>query len=173
MRGVTHLIKDCALVCLLKRGPEDMPYSATSLLGMTVILMAAIWGISVAIQVPDNQLLTIETFDLLVSFGFVAVVLRQAQKLNRYVQSMMALIGTEALLNLALLSMLLLVGQSSGGIILVAFSTACYFWRLVVLCHIFRAMLSTDLPVALLTTMTFEGVRIIMMLLFLPLLGSN
>ena len=173
MSGFISLTKDCALICVLKRGPEDLPNSKYGLAGLVIILMAVIWAIAETIQVQDSQLMTLETFDLFVTFGFVAIVLKQANKINRYLQSMIALIGSEALLNIALLLMLILIGVENGGsVTLVAFSTAVYFWRLVILCHIFRSMLSTDLPVALLITMTFEGVRIIMMLFFMPLLGG-
>jgi len=162
-------------ICLLKRGPQDIP-PAPTLLFLFFILYNLI-SIFAAVQVSTAQGLTTTQTVLIVvieSFAFVAVfggMLYLAQLQERILQTLTALLGINVILELIALPFIIMVGQFDNPenipFMLVFALTMLFTWHLLVYGHIVRHALDTTLGMGIL----FSFINIILIgIVLLPLL---
>lgn len=127
-------------ICLLKKGPQDLPESL-GLLYLLILLQALINFIILMMSV-DLFNATIQVFvGLLLILGLSWVILFFSKKSTRYIQTAGALMATDALIGFfALPAMAALMGQGAGlGAITVML---LMIWSWVISAHIFRHALN-------------------------------
>lgn len=128
-------------ICRLQKGPQDVPYSNVLLL--TTIIAYAVMGFlmlyiesgwyNAVLQVAAGAL------SLLV---FAKILLAVARKSERFVQTSIALFGTDALISFFALP--IMAGMRTGRVSLLAFASllGLMIWHWLIIAHIVRNALS-------------------------------
>jgi len=122
-------------ICLLKKGPQDIPVSSC-LLFLLIPIYAIISFLILALSTDTFNALVQIFVEILLVLGFSKVILYFARKPERYLQTTCALMATDTLISLfAFPAMVSLVGQNSA---LAFFSIMLLmFWHWIVSGHIF------------------------------------
>ncbi|MGR9115803.1 MAG: hypothetical protein ACU85E_08550 [Gammaproteobacteria bacterium] len=145
MFEITTLFFD---ICLLKKGPQDIPPSygllyclivVYALISFLVLFTAADWQNAV-LQIPVEIVLVIV---------FTKFMLSLVRKPERYVQTACALFGTDALISFFALPSV--ASMTAGKVTLLAFAVMLGFtvWHWLVIGHVFRHALSQSLSFGL------------------------
>ena len=145
-------------ICLLRKGPQDVPVSPV-LLRLTLLS----YGISgVLIPLLDVDLLTalaLTVLDIALLTGLTYGVLTLGHYPSRFTQTLTALFGTGALLQLLALPLLFLLKQetvnASAPAWLVLLWLGLFIWGIVIMAHILRHALSTSLGVGVLYSLAY------------------
>ncbi len=145
-----QFIKTLWNICLLRGGPQDVPYSATLVTAivtihycLTVFFIAWTHGISNGLGMAAML--------VGVSFAAIFLVLRMRKVPERFVQTVSALFGTSIILSLMALPLLIMVAtmaQMAGGSMIMLgqwVGIAVEIWILIVAGHIFRNALAIPL----------------------------
>ena len=107
---------------------------------------------------------TFEMILLVCPFVYVGVILLITQKLNRFVQSMLAMVGIECWINLVMILFVTVISPNAPTLITQFIPIIIYIWRLTVISFVFKQMISADNLAAILLTVTFEMLRIMTVL---------
>ncbi len=142
-------------IALLRAGPEDLPCSA-GLMGIAIAVTAAI-------NVPVIQRFTPQAEPLLqiallagYNLAFLAVALWLRGHSARFIQSATALFGTDAVISLVALPVLLVVGSPEQASAIGALSfLLLLIWNIAVVNHILRAALGIGGLVSLGITLAY------------------
>ena len=146
------LVKTWLDLCLLRKGPQDLPASGF-LLGLSLGCYAII---SLLVAAPSSgftiavQLALVDTGMLI---AFVTALLYLQSKTGRINQTLSALAGSGSLMGLVALPLVLLVdpGQAADQVpaLLVGFWLLLLIWNLFVMAHIMRHALSCSFAIGL------------------------
>lgn len=132
------LLKAIWLIAILKRTPQTIPASQVLLVFLVVIhfiIGVMLASSSVAIDAAATTALVGTT----VMLAFIYLILRMRGMQQRFVQSVSALAGCEALIGLVALPMTYLFHAGGGESGLIAlFSLLVFAWNIVVAAHIFQ-----------------------------------
>ena len=134
-------VQNLVSIALLRAGPEDLPCSA-GLMGLAIVATAAI-------NVPVIQRFTPEAQPLLqiallagYNLAFLAAALWWRGHAARFIQSATALFGTDALISLVALPILLVIGSPDAASSLGALSfLLLLIWNIAVVSRILRSAL--------------------------------
>ena len=129
-------------IVTLRGGPEDLPYSAR-LLGLAVVLTAAL-NIPV-IQQYSPEARPFLQIALMIGYNaaFVAAALALRGHSPRFMQTATALFGSDAIISLAALPILLIVGAPGEANATAALAFfVLLIWNIAVVNHILRSALS-------------------------------
>ena len=155
MRALFELFLD---ICLLRKGPQDMP--ASPMLLQLTLLSYGISGILIPlldVSLTLSLLLTGLDLALLTSLAYGLLALRDYRP--RFVQTLTALLGTGTLLQLLALPLLFLLKQetvdASAPAWLVLLWLGLFIWGIVIMAHILRHALSTSLGVGVLYSLAY------------------
>lgn len=159
-------------LCLLKRGPQDLPHRPSLTLAILVVALAieaytaSVLGSTALL--PGSMLLS-GVFALAATWG----ILRLRRVETRYWQTLLALAATGVMFSLLALPLMIALGPLDPdnlppltpvigwGIVLLA------FWRLVVSGHIWRHALDVPLPIGVLVALgTFMAELVLQRALF-------
>ena len=154
----------CYQICLLRKGPQDLPHSVSRLVTAAAILFGLLMSMHLFLDTDREDAFTFEIILLICPFVYVGVVLWITQKLNRFVQSMLAMIGVECWVNLVMIVYVTLIAPNAPLMIVQFIPIIIYIWRLTVISFIFKQMISSDNLAAILLTVTFEMLRIMTVL---------
>lgn len=159
------MLKDSTLqrligIALLRNGPQDLPASQ-NLMFMLALATAAINYPAIAQYTPEVQPLL--QLGLLLGFNaafvYIALMLRDLRP--RFVQSMSALFGTDALVSAVALPVLFLLGppaaeeaSAGSGVAAIAF-LALLVWNIAIVNHILRQALDVSRFIGLLATLGY------------------
>lgn len=165
-------LKVCSRICLFSKGPQDIPASIGSMLGISICAVIVMVFIDEQLGQRSHNVVLLESIILLGLYGFIGLVLYVTNKSNRFVQSITAIIGIELVIYSVFLLITLVFLPLKITIIIALASIVLYLWRLSIICHIFKEMLSTDYIVAILMTVTFEMFRIMMVISLMAYLGQ-
>jgi len=149
MPPFVYLIRD---VCLLRRGPQDLPYSVSLLAAVAAAWLVLQLGVAVARAVPLDGVFAGAALELMFTLGALNVILTLRGLRNRFVQTATALLGCTLVFILLNVPILLLIGDppttvqqiSPLQILLVLVSLPLLVWKVLVDAHIFRH--SFDVP---------------------------
>ncbi|HEX3124500.1 MAG TPA: hypothetical protein VHQ21_14490 [Rhodanobacteraceae bacterium] len=149
MPPFVYLIRD---VCLLRRGPQDLPYSVALLAAVAAAWLVLQLGVAVARSAPLDGVFAGATLELMFTLGALNVILTLRGLRNRFVQTATALLGCTLVFILLNVPILLLIGDppttvqqlSPLQILLVLVSLPLLVWKVLVDAHIFRH--SFDVP---------------------------
>jgi hypothetical protein len=144
-----YLIRD---ICLLRRGPQDLPCSVPLLLSVAASCVLLQLGVAIARDVAVGAVLAGAALWLLLTLGALKHVLTQRGFRNRIVQAATALLGCALAFTLLSLPIALLVGEppASGDkmtplqLLLGLVSLPLLVWKVMVDGHVFRH--SFDIP---------------------------
>jgi hypothetical protein len=144
-----QLIRD---ICLLRRGPQDLPYSIPALIGVAAGCVALQLGVAFARNLPINGVLAGAVLWLLATLGALSLILNLRGLRNRFVQAATALLGCALVFTLLSMPIALLVGEppitaeqmSPLQLILGLVSLPLLIWKVIVDAHVFRH--SFDVP---------------------------
>ena len=139
-------------ICLLRRGPQDLPYSIAALIGVAAGCVALQLGVAVARNLPINGVLAGAVLWLLATLGALNLILNLRGLRNRFVQAATALLGCALVFTLLSMPIALLVGEppisaeqmSPLQLILGLVSLPLLIWKVIVDAHVFRH--SFDVP---------------------------
>jgi hypothetical protein len=138
-----YVIRD---ICLLRRGPQDLPYSLQLLLGVAAACVALQLGVALVRSVPLGGVFAGALLWLMFTLGALNIVLTLRGMRNRFVQAATALLGCALAFTLLSLPIALLVGDppASGDkmtplqLLLGLVSLPLLIWKVVVDAHVFR-----------------------------------
>ncbi len=162
-------------ICLLRKGPQDLPRSSALLL-VSAFAYACIDVLltAQARSIPESLLVTLLDMCFLMAVSYL--ILRQHRVVDRWTQTMTALFGTGVILGLFIFPLVFGGGQIQypdglQQIILLLF-LIMVVWNVAVLAHIVRNAISTSIGIgvliaifyiwmsSLLITMLFPGIAV-------------
>ena len=143
MPPFVFLIRD---ICLLRRGPQDLPYSVSLLVAVAAACVVLQLGIAVVRSAPLDGVLAGALLEMMFTLGALNIILTLRGLRNRFVQSATALLGCTLAFILLNVPILLLIGEppttveqlTSLQMLLVLVSLPLVVWKVLVDAHIFR-----------------------------------
>jgi hypothetical protein len=176
------LIKLFFMIAILKKGPQDVPYSRFLLVSLLIImyvsdlLQAQIPYTSSDSEVSIFRVGAFLVFASVVYYGVVYVLMRAHGFANRAIQTITALIGVELVIKLVQIPVLLLVvlaGKNSGAVLMLYMLFIMTIgWGLVANVHIFRHALSISALRASMITLALFSMVLFMNVRFDPIGGG-
>ena len=144
-----ELIRD---ICLLRRGPQDLPYAPSLLAAVAASCVLVQLGVAIARSVPLGGVLAGALLWLLVTIGALNLILTLRGLRNRFVQSATALLGCALVFTLLSVPIALLLDErpvtpqdmTPLQLLLGVVSLPLLIWKIVVDAHVFRH--SFDVP---------------------------
>ncbi len=144
-------------LCLLRSGPDQVPYSSRLTLGvLTIWVMAAA---PLALAIPGIETRQTPLFlggALAVEWLAIALLLRWRGFSARLLQTMTALLGSDALINLLCWPLVLpFAGEKTPAAVVAAVAQLLLFgWSVAVKAHILRSALEVPRAIAVMLTLT-------------------
>jgi hypothetical protein len=166
MKSLLESIRD---ILLLRRGPQDLPFSS-SLLGALILLALAI-GLAVSAQrVPIAVAAPQLGFEVLLLLALAWVPLAVAKRRERFIQTATAMVAVAIAFNLLAVPVVLGVGElpkdpralSTVQVLLGWLSLALLAWKLVVSGHILRQALDVPLRIGVLIAAAFLAGEVVL-----------
>jgi hypothetical protein len=144
-----ELIRD---ICILRRGPQDLPYSIPLLLAVAAACVVVQLGVAIARNTPLGGVLVGAFMWLMMTLGALHLILTVRNLRNRFVQAATALLGCALVFTLLSLPIALLIPDPPPTaqqmtplqLVLGIVSLPLLIWKLVVDAHVFRH--SFDVP---------------------------
>lgn len=143
-------------LCLLRGGPEQVPYSSRLTLGVLAAWLAAALPLALAIPgLESGRALTFVLCTLAVEWLGVSLLLRWRNHGARLLQTMTALLGADLLLNLMSWPLVLpFAGEQTSAAVYAAVAQLLLFgWSVAVKGHILRAALDVPRAVGVLAAL--------------------
>lgn len=154
-------------LCLFRKGPEDTPASpflfALTLLGYALVGLF-ILSFQTGVDVALLQVVVEEGMNL----AFLRVLLWAVRKPHRFVQAAIALVGTDALINLLALPLLLAQGVAGLGGMVHLPLLVMMVWHVVVSGMIFGRAISRPLSVGVAVALLYTVLSILLMARLFP-----
>ena len=135
-------------LCLFRKGPQDAPDSwivmrftlgVYALVGLILLGIETVWDEAVLQVALEGAIL----------FGFVWISLKLAGKVNRFVQTTIAMLGADALISSLAIPLVIILKVNSQIPIIHLLLLMLMVWHLVVVAHIFRHALSQTIAIGL------------------------
>lgn len=172
---MAELLKRIFNICLLTKGPQDLPYSV--LLMRLLLLVYFITGLlSLLTSVSLNLALVVMLVDVGLLLLFSWLCLQAFRLTSRFVQMITALSAVGSLFNLLSVPLLAQIqlasstGQMSGELsFLLLFLIS---WNLAVIAHIFREAFSVRLLAAFVLTLAYKVIEVSLSQILFPELGA-
>jgi hypothetical protein len=159
-------------ICLFRKGPQDAPTSRMLLkLVLAAYLLANL--LITLLESPWHEGLLKVVLEVLILLGFVWISLIMAGKPNRWLQTTISLLGTDALINsLALPLEAYLMADPKNGFI-PWLLLLMMFWQIAVVAHILRHALSQPLAVGFGLAIVYVAfsIQVIVLLFGMPAAG--
>ncbi|MCW8962717.1 MAG: hypothetical protein OQL16_02895 [Gammaproteobacteria bacterium] len=145
---------------LFRQRPDILP--ASVFLFAVLLVMNLIIGVgSFLIDFDLLQSLLRTVVDMAFSLAFIYLLLLAANKINRSLQTMIAMLGVSAILNVLSFPLLLLLPEVRTTIGPVGFILyGLFFWHIAIMGHIFRHAISVNLPTGLLIAFSYVLIAI-------------
>lgn len=142
------LIKLLFDICLLKKAPQDIPYSI-NLLKLLAVISIFINFLLMNISVNWFSALLKSAVGLLIMVGFSWICLYFSGRLGRFYQTTCALLGTDAVLDLLALPVIATMAINQGGTLAFLIMIALIIWHWVITGHIMRNALEQSFSFSL------------------------
>lgn len=158
-------------ICLLRRGPQDVP--AAHVLFWPLVIVGLIVDLLIAVNFVDFQsALPMIITSTVVLFGVVIVLLYISGYGNRILQTLTALVGTGLIFSLIRLPLMLIIKLVPGNTGTFGFiEIFILVWGLVVIAHILRHALSIQLFLAAALTFGYFMLSYQLVNYFIPQAG--
>jgi len=145
---VQQLVKLFWEICLLRKGPQDVP--AAHILFWLLLVVGLVVDLIIAVNFIDfQQALLVVLANTVVLFGVVMLLLRMLGYASRIVQTLTTLIGTGLVFSFIRLPVMFVVKLAPQNVGMFGFvEVIILVWSLVVIAHILRHALSIQLSLA-------------------------
>lgn len=166
-----QIVRLCWDLCLLRKGPQDFPYSIVLfvfvlLINALISFLLLVWQYTLR-----NSLLQIALM-LLLTTAFTQVVLRLKNKETRFIQTTTALFASSTVISLLAFPLWLFqfyflkdaeqnLLNALLGLIFLAVFIGLNIWVLIVTAHIFKSALEIPFFAGLLVTFGFVGIHVL------------
>ncbi|MCW8826773.1 MAG: hypothetical protein OQK78_10155 [Gammaproteobacteria bacterium] len=135
---MSALLRAFWMVSILKMAPQAIPASQT-LLALVVVTHFAIGAMLSATALPADGAVVSALLGTVVMMAFVYLILMMRGQLQRFVQTVTALAGCEAMIGLIALPLTYLFHAGGGESGLIAlFSLLIFAWNIMIAAHVFK-----------------------------------
>ena len=169
------LLRQVLEVCLLRRGPQDLPFSPPAVTAFTAALLGVQLAFATYLEAGAVTLVARALVTLLILYGATLGLLRFRAMENRGSQTLLALAGTSLVFALVTLPLSLVLlpyqGDENPPAWLMVFVLAVvftFFWKLRVEAAIWRQALEIPVPAAYLLTLALLMAEALLLLLLVP-----
>ncbi|HKV97257.1 MAG TPA: hypothetical protein VJR90_07220 [Gammaproteobacteria bacterium] len=166
------IVRTCWQICLLRQGPQVFPRSWILFVILLLVYMAADVALFVAQGLRGRVLLPELLLDTALLLAFFALVLTIWQKLERFNQTLSALLGTSTIIMLVAVPLTLLAtllpastGTQAVGVLL----WVIVAWNVLVTGHILRHALNTWLTLGIFIAGTYVVLNLVMFSVLFPM----
>lgn len=135
-------------ICLLKKGPQDIPHSSL-ILRLSILAYALVSFLLLQISTDSFQALLQIAVEIMITVGFVALMLGIARKTYRFVQTASSLLGTDALMSAFAMPIIGTLSVDSNNILAFFAILALMIWHWIINAHIIRHALDKPFSFAL------------------------
>lgn len=140
-----YFVKLLFEICFFKKGPQDIPYSRW-LFRALAIVYAGVRFLTLGLHPNWRQGLLQIGVELGLIIGFSWLILYMTGKLNRFLQTASALLGTDALINFVALPGIMTMELGRGGLFLFLLMLILIGWQCAVVTHIVHHAVDQNLP---------------------------
>ncbi len=146
-------------VCLLRRGPQDLPAS-TSLFVIVIVFSVMVGAVGVADVIKGPAALAAAMLDAVIALVLLRLVLLFQNHSARFLQAATTLFGTSVILGLIALPLQLVIGAGGNESALAPLVSIAYLvllvWVQVVIGHILRHALNVSLTLGIGLALTYS-----------------
>ena len=172
---MTELLKRLFHICLLTKGPQDLPYSVM-LLRVFLLTYFATGLASLATSLPIDEAVLVIMVDISLLLLFSWLCLQAFKMKARFVQMISAMAGIGTLFNIVSIPLMAQIAAAKqGGQIAGELSFLLLFlisWNLAVIAHIFRESFNVRLLAAFVLTLAYKVIEISLSQILFPQLGA-
>lgn len=154
-------------ICLFRKGPEDVPASAV-LLGLTLLGYVLVGLLLLSFQIGIGAALLQVFAEGAMDLAFLRLLLWTAQKPHRFLQAATALVGSDALISLLALPLLLAQGVEGFAAVLYFPLLAMMIWHVAVFGMIFGRSISKSFPVGIAVALLYTLLSVQIMAKLFP-----
>ncbi len=152
LTALSTLSKAFLDICLLRKGPQDLPKSSV-LLYLSLILYM-VFDVLLTVQArPFEDALLVSFIDVGFLLGVIFFILKQHHYLDRWVQTITALCGTGVILGIFIFPLVYGGAQNQYETwlqqIIILLFIIMVIWNIAVLAHIVRNAISTSLGIGI------------------------
>lgn len=166
------IVRTCWQICLLRQGPQVFPRSWMLCVILLLVYMAADVVLFVAQGLRGRGLLPELLLDTALLLAFFALVLAIWQKLERFNQTLSALLGTSTIIMLVAVPLSLLatlLPASAGTQVVGVLLWVVLAWNVLVTGHILRHALHTWLTLGIVIAGTYVVLNLVMFSVLFPM----
>ncbi|HKS93417.1 MAG TPA: hypothetical protein VJS16_02035 [Gammaproteobacteria bacterium] len=166
------IVRTCWQICLLRQGPQVFPRSWMLCVILLLVYMAADVVLFVAQGLRGRVLLPELLLDTALLLAFFALVLAIWQKLERFNQTLSALLGTSTIIMLVAVPLSLLatlLPASAGTQVVGVLLWVVLAWNVLVTGHILRHALHTWLTLGIVIAGTYVVLNLVMFSVLFPM----
>jgi cytochrome bd-type quinol oxidase subunit 2 len=164
-------------ICLLRKGPEDLPKSSV-LLVLSLFIYTFIDVLLTVQSRPFEYALMVSLVDVGFLLLVTSLILKQHQKLDRWYQTMTALFGTGVILGIFIFPLVIFSGVQNEyeawlqqiNIILFLIIVV---WNVAVLAHIIRHAISTSRGIATMIAVLYILMSSLLITMLFPEISSQ
>ena len=150
-------------ICLFRQGPQILPASGF-LLGLLVVLNAITGVAGLLAEFPLPAAILITVAHVSIGLGLAYLILLVSMKVSRALQTLTALSGTGAILNvISMLLIWLLPEEGQQQNIISMLLIGVLFWSIFIIGGIFRHALSISLAMGVLTSIGYVFTLIVVL----------
>ncbi len=172
---MTELLKRLFHICLLTKGPQDLPYSVM-LLRVFLLTYFATGLVSLTTSFPMEEAVLVMIVDISLLLLFSWLCLQAFKMQARFVQMISAMAGIGTLFNMVSIPLMAQIAVAKqGGQISGELSFLLLFlisWNLAVIAHIFRESFDVRLLAAFVLTLAYKVIEISLSQILFPQLGA-
>lgn len=135
-------------ICLLRKGPQDIPHSK-NILRLTILGYAAVSYLIIQISADNLSALLQAATEIIITLSFAALLLSMVNKPYRFVQTASSLLGTDALISAFAMPIIATLSLDSNNILAFFTMFALMIWHWVITTHIIRQAIDKAFSFAL------------------------
>lgn len=172
---MTQLLRLFVDICLLRRGPQDVPAS-TWLLRAALVFNAALSTLLLIVDgTPPVQSVLTVLAALALLFGLAWGALTWRKHATRFTQTMTALLGADSVISILALPVVywLTMGIAGNGVDPMAalLRVVLLFWSLAVMAHVMRHALQGAFALGMLFAVGYLAAQLMLLQLLFPRMG--
>ncbi len=176
LTAISTISKAFLDICLLKKGPQDLPKSTVLL--VLCLFMYTLMDVLLTVQSrPFVDALMVSLVDAGFLLGVTSLILRQHQKLDRWHQTLTSLFGTGVILGIFIFPLVF------GGIqnqyeawlqqIIVVLFLIMVVWNVAVLAHIVRHAISTSMGIGIMIAILYIWMSSLLITMLFPEISAK
>lgn len=169
---MSEFVKPFFYICLLSKGPQDIPYSNNLFrFGLFIYLLSGVLTLAQGMAV--QQAISAALVDLAILLIFARVCLQLFRKLPRYIQMMTALLVVGAVFQILAFPLLASIqGSDKGNAELSLILLLLFSWNLAVYAHIFRESFEIKTGPAFIITLAYTVISFSANQILFPQVGA-